>query len=85
MQPIRLIQILTRLHACYTWNGTITPFIRPKIFGIAIQIGRSGSESGSVVHTVKIIRIAIRISSDADRDPDSFVPCKRGILLSKSL
>ena len=35
--------------------------------------------SGSVVHTVEIIRIAIRISSNPDRDPDIFVPCKRGI------
>ena len=42
-------------------------------------LNRSQSRSGSVFHAVKIIRIAIRISSDPDRDPDIFVPCKRGI------
>ena len=62
----------------------------PDRFSIRIT-SRSGSQSTSrsglnrsrltrlIVHTVKMIRIAIRISLDPDRDPDVFGPCKRGI------
>ena len=39
------------------------------------RYGLNRSRSGSVVHTLKIIRIAIRFRSDPDRDPDIFVPC----------
>ena len=59
---------ITGLRSCSCLHGKSTS---------RYGLNRSRSRSGSVVHTVKIISITVRISFDPDRDPDIFVPCKR--------